>query len=149
MFTDTIGTRYGNYSLEIRATDKGLEPNSASAIYNVNIQPSSSHLTFLQCFHQICNHCSLATFSIAGVCHWLQWPPSQVCESAQEFHNPCGRGWRGELVGDFEDTLTCRKRILSDLPRLRLEPLWLRFVQLTRISATTEQSGYHCLHSHS
>ena len=106
-----IGTRYGNYSLEIRATDKGLEPNSASAIYNVNIQPSSSHLTFLQCFHQICNHCSLATFSIAGVCHWLQWPPSQVCESAQEFHNPCGRGWRGELVGDFEDTLTGRKRI--------------------------------------
>ena len=31
-----ITIRYGNYSLEIRATDKGLQPNSASAVYNVN-----------------------------------------------------------------------------------------------------------------
>ena len=47
--------RYGNYSLEIRATDKGLQPNSASAVYNVYLHHLRGRLyVIMHCQLQVC-----------------------------------------------------------------------------------------------
>ena len=50
---DLTPPRYGNYSLEIRATDKGLQPNSASAVYNVNLL---HHIIYLGQMQNLARH---------------------------------------------------------------------------------------------